>query len=307
MGTNKSGLLAKSRKRRLAEVCALVLSGGLFGCSIVSRQAASKLDISAYRIEQVPNKNAVPYYGTVRAEWQNFLVFSNSNIRLPLASAGAEFGVGSPQDHGFDPASLKLQWLREGELLLISWTTLFLGTGGYTHDGHVILQIRDGQSRELFRDYFESVAKGGWAAEDFLSLEITYDDNHKTFQFVRQHESVNGNDGMPDTRYPLPFTEIFTNDSGGVGYISRVKTIDTWHYQLAGGRLKFLDGAEALDLTDEPQMVEEIVKGFRIGRASLDAMNPKLRDRSEVAGIVCINQKLKPYEISGNDGLHGDK
>jgi hypothetical protein len=285
---------------------ALVLSGDLFGCSTASHQAASKLDLAAYRIERFQITNAVSLAGSSFTAWQNnFLVFSNSNIRVPLArSAAVQF---LEDTNGFDPASLKLQWLKPDELLLISWTTFYLGSGGYTHDGNVILQIRGGQARELFRDHIESVAKGGWAAQQFTSLKIAYNDTSKTLQFTRSHTDINGDMGVPDIRRPYPFTTIFTNDSEEAGYISIVNTIDTWDYKLAASKLKFLRGSSAVDVGDDGQPVEEIAKGFNITRAALELMNPGLRGQHTATGVVILNEKLKPYQVSDDDGLGGDK
>jgi hypothetical protein len=282
---------------------ALVLSGGLLGCSTASRHVVSKLDLTAYRIDQVLNKNDVPYDGSNWRAWQNFLVFSNSNIRLPLARSAVAPG----ENYGFDPASLKLQWLKQDKLLLISWTTFHLGSGGYTHDGNVILQIHGDQGRELFRDHIESIAKAGWAAQEFSSLKIAYNDSDRTFKFTRRNTAINGNMGVPDIRRPYPFTTTFTNDAGEAGYISKVHMIDTWHYKLVGSRLKFLRGSSAVDVGDEAQPIEEIVKGFDITRAALELMNPGIPGQQEATGVVFLNKKFKAYEISSDDGLHGDK
>jgi hypothetical protein len=281
-----------------------VLSGALFGCSTGSRPVTGKVDLAAYRIEQVPDKNGAPLAANDEREWQNFLVFSNSDIRVSLARSA--MAKDEPQC-GFDPDTLKLQWLKPGELLWISWTTLYQGSGGYTHDGNVILQIHNGQGRELFRDYIESVARAGWLAQDYSGLEIAYHDQDKTFTFTRLHTNIEGNMGAPDLRHPLPFTATFTNDDGKVGHISEVKTIDTWHYQLAGSKLKFLRGSSAVDVGDEAQPIEEIVKGFHVTRASLDVMNPRLGGQHTTTGIVVISENLKPYEVSSDDGLGGDK
>jgi hypothetical protein len=293
-------------KLKLILCLALVLSGGLVGCSTVSRQTATKLDLAAYRIERFQVTNDVSLAGSGFTAWQNnFLVFSNSNIRVPLArSAAVQF---LEDTNGFDPASLKLQWLKPDELLLISWTTFYLGSGGYTHDGNVILQIRGGQGRELFRDHIESVARAGWGAQDMSSLEITYNDTNRIFKFTRRHTDIYGNIGTPDIQHPYPFTTMFTNDSGEIGYISIVNTIDIWNYKLAGSKLKFLRGNSAVDVGDDGQPVEEIVKGFNITRAALELMNPGLRGQRTVTSVVILNEKLKPYQASDDDGLGGDK
>ena len=265
--------------------------------------------MAAYRIEQVQNNNAAPHFDVpnlTKKEWHNLLVFSNSSIRVPLARSGLfDFGGVPREDIGFDPASLKLEWLKEDELLWISWTTFRLGSGGYTHDGHVILQIQGDQSRELFRDCFESIAKGGWAAQYYSSLNISYSESTRIFTFSRRSTAINGNMGVPDIRHPFPFTTTFTNDDGQVAYISKVHTIGRWHYKPAGSKLKFLRGSSAVDLGDEAQQIEEIVKGFHITRAALELMNPGIRGQHKATGVVFLDKKLEPYETSSDDGLHG--
>jgi len=292
---------------KITLLLALIWCGWSLGCSTTPQDIAAGLDLTAHRIEQA-NEHSKPYQGGVWTEWQNVLVFSNSNISTPLARSGiVRFGSDFHEDHGFDPASLKLQWLKEGELLWISWTTFYLGSGGYTHDGHVVLQIRSGQARELFRNHFESVAKGGWGAQYFSSLKITYDDRDRTFTFSRRNTEINGDMGTPKIPNPYPFTTAFTNDDGQIGFGSKVHTLKTWQYKLAGNRLKFMRGTEAIDLGHEMQPIEEIVEGFHINRAALEAMNPALRGQREATGIVLIRRELKPYETSSDDGLRGDK
>lgn len=288
---------------KLLPCLALVLYAGLFGCSTVPRQPADTLDMAAYQIEPVRDKTAIPFAEEDWTGWQNFLTFSNSNIRIPLArSATAPF----EDKYGFDPASLKLRWLKPDELLWISWTTFYHGTGGHTYDGNVIYQIHGGQGRELFRDHIESVAKGGWASQDFKKLKMDYNDADRTFQFTRHDATVNGGVGLPDPRYLHPFTDIFTNDSGEICYRSEVDTVDTWQYQLAGSQLKFLHGTSAVDIGADGQPVEEIVKGFHVTHAALESMNPGIRGQATATGIILLNEKTQPYAVSSDDGLSGD-
>jgi hypothetical protein len=68
-----------------------------------------------------------------------------------------------------------------------------------------------------------------------------------------------------------------------------------------------LRGSSAVDVGDEAQPIEEIVKGFDITRAALELMNPGIRGQQEATGVVFLNKKFKAYEISSDDGLHGDK
>lgn len=282
----------------------LVLCSGLFGCSTAPRSASLKLNLADHQIEQVQFQSTDAPAGADWREYQNFLVFPNSKIRIPLARSAM---VQNELKAGFDPATLKLQWLKRDELLWISWTTLYQGSGGYTHDGNVVLQIRDGQSRELFRDHFESAARGGWMAQYYSSLKITYADRDKTFRFTRFCSEVNGDMGAPDPQHPFPFTVTFTNDDGKSGYLSKVETVTTWIYKLSGNKLKFLRGSSAVDLGDEADAVYKIASGFRVTRAALETMNPRLRHRQVATGIITLSQSIEPYQVSSDDGLGGDK
>jgi hypothetical protein len=286
---------------------ALVLCGGLLGCSTASRHAATRLDLASYRIDQA-NKAARPFYepGTVVTQWQNVLVFSNSSIRVSLARS-ATTQASFDSRFGFDPASLKLRWLKQDELLLISWTTLSRGSGSYTHDGNVIVQIQGEHGSELFRDCFMSYASGGWGAKDRVSLDISYNDSDRLLRLTRHRLAINGDMGAPDSGHPFPFTRTFTNDDGEAGYVSVVCTVNTWHYQMEGSKLTCLRGSAALDLGDEAQPIEAIVKDSHITRSELERMNPDIRDRQETAGRVILDDKLKPYEVSSYDGLWGSR
>ena len=293
--------------RGTATCLGIVLSGMICGCFTASRHAAADLDLAAHRVEQVQNQHATANESPDWTEWQNFLVFTNANIRIPLARAAvARYGADSHENYGFDPASLKLQWLKEGELLWISWTTVHRGSGGYTHDGHVILQVHANRPRELFRDCFQSIAQAGWRSKYYSALKISYDDD-RTFTLSRRTTEINGDMGTPKRPSSLPFTTTFTNDDGEPGYISRVSTIESWRYKLAGTKLVFIDGTKAVDLDKEAQPLEEIVNGFGLSRATLERMNPVLNGQHKATGIVLINRQLKQYETASYDGLHGDK
>ncbi len=230
--------------------------------------------------------------------YQNFLVFPNSNIRVPLARSATELNQLSV---GFDPTTLKLQWLKPDELLWIHWTTLYQGSGGYTHDGNAILQVGESGNRELFRDYFESVGRAGWMAQYSSCLEITYNDRRKTFRLTRSTREVWGDMGAPDPKNPLPFTVISMNDDGKAFYLSTVDTSDTWTYKLSVNKLKFLHGSSAVEVSDEAKGVEEIVTGFHVSRAELERMNPRLRLQQKVTGLVTLNENCAPYLVSTDD------
>jgi hypothetical protein len=132
---------------------------------------ATGLDLASYRVERVKNESVSEYVPFECMEWQNFLTFSNSDFRIPLArSSATRVTADHFEQEGFDPGSLRLCWLDEDRLLWVSWTTFSRGSGGCRYDGHLILLIQGDQPRELFRDYFNSVARGGWASGDYETL-----------------------------------------------------------------------------------------------------------------------------------------
>jgi hypothetical protein len=285
-------------------LCLLLVLGGLTGCSTVSPQAGIVLDITAYRIEKLTDKYVDPIYGHDWKQWQNFLVFSNSNIRVRLARSAIAM---KELHYGFDPHNLKLRWLKTNELLLISWTTMSQGTGGYTYDGNIILQVDGSQLRELFRDNIESVSKAGWSSQHFSSLKTAYNDENRTLHFTLQNTEINGDTKAPNPRYPFPFTETITFDDGQVGWRSEVTTMQTWDYRVAQGKLKFLRSNASVDLGGTAQPVEEIANNFHITRAKLDSMNPGLRAQTAVSGIVFVDMNCGPYKTSLYDGLDRGK
>jgi hypothetical protein len=71
--------------------------------------------------------------------------------------------------------------------------------------------------------------------------------------------------------------------------------------------LKFLRGNSAVNLGDEVQPIEDIIKSLHVTNAALVLMNPGLRGQRAATGVVILNEKLKPYEMSSDDGLGGDK
>jgi len=274
----------------------LFMAGILAGCSSVPPQAANHLDLTAYRIEQAPAvKVKRPQGEPYDAEQQNYLVFENSDIRIPLVRSA---GDGTDERYGFDPATLKLRWLKQDELLLVTWTTFYHGSGGYTYDGNVILHIRGNRARELFRDSFESIAKAGWAAQSFVSLDIAYDDGSRTFRFTRSDIEVNGDTKAPDPQHAYPFTEIFTNDDGQVNWRSEVKTVDAWDYKLEHDKLKFVCGWHSVDLGDESRPIADIVKCFNVTRERIDSLNPDLPGRDSTIGPVLLGDACGPYMVS---------
>src|SRR6266516_7780092 len=73
--------------RGTATCLGIVLSGMICGCFTAARHAAADLDLAAHRVAQVQNQHATANESPDWTEWQNFLVFTNANIRIPLARA----------------------------------------------------------------------------------------------------------------------------------------------------------------------------------------------------------------------------
>jgi len=269
---------------------------GLTGCLASSPHPSAKLNLAAFQIEQGPAvKLKYPQGEPYGVEQQNYLVFENSDIRIPLVRSA---GDGTDERYGFDPATLKLRWLKQDELLLVSWATFYHGTGGYTYDGNVILYIHGNRAHELFRDSFESIAKAGWADQMFISLNIAYDDPSRTFRFTRSDTEVNGDTKAPDPQHAYPFTEIFTNDDGQMNWRSEVKTVDAWDYKLERDKLRFLRGWHSVDVGDESRPIADIVKGFNVTRERIDSLNPDLPGRDWTIGLVLLGDACSPYTVS---------
>ena len=287
--------------------CLFTLVAGLF-LLVGWGYPADGLDLSAHRIERVRNESVTEYHGFHYEEWRNFLVFSNSIIRIPLARSGTtRVGSDHLEPEGFDPGTLKLRWLKEGELLSISWTTFSRGSGHYTYDGHVLLRVHDEGVDELFRDYFNSIARGGWESANYSRLAIGYDAPAGTITLARRNTGIQGGYGSPPAQNLAPFANTFTNDQGELCYLSQITTVKKWHCRLAGSTLEFIRGTTAVDLGEEVRPILDIAKGFDVERSDLESLNPLLQRAGTASGMVMLRNDLQPYAASSYDGLHGNQ
>lgn len=266
------------------------------GCATRHRATSTRLDPQATRVEQQVVRRPQPK-GEKATIWNNTLTFSNAPLRVPLApSALVEFD-GGKERYGFDPSTLKARWLKKDSLLWVRWESFRQGSGGYAHQGHVLVNVQHGKGHEVFRDIFQSSAKAGWAAQKYDTLDITFDDKRSVLELRRRSTEILGEERRVS---PASQAASITNSDGQSLNMSETITIDVWRYHVSGNDLKFIAGTSSVDFAEEARPIDEICRAFQISRSSLDAMNPRLRDKSEASGVIVLNDHLSAYRTFGD-------
>jgi hypothetical protein len=116
---------------------------------------AAGLDIADYDIVSIPlevAKKDVPYLKGVR---ENVLHFRGTDVYVFLARN--PIGAGDHWDGcGLDPETIRIEWLDEGHVMWIRWSTHPVGNGGHRYEGHAILKVIENYGIELHRTYFNA-------------------------------------------------------------------------------------------------------------------------------------------------------
>ena len=219
---------------------------------------------------------------------------------IRLGRSATRLDASAPATWGFDPMSVKVDWLDEGRLLLVSWSTVPQGQGAYSNEGTVIAAIARGRPREVFRDVVYAFGKAGMADSSASGLDVRYDRMRRVLTLTHiQNDEWTSTEAGPLTYERMPL------DDGGTEFRNERRYERSWRYRLDGTQLRFLSGA-TFAVVDRPRTPGSIAKGYRIPLARLIALNPRLKGRRHAQGRLRVADGLAPYEHEMNDGICAD-
>lgn len=203
---------------------------------------------------------------------------------------------------GFCPDTLKLEWVVPSQVLWVHWATYSQGTGGFNFDGNLLLDIRYGSYRELFRDFFMSYAHGGWWHSQSAELKFSFDRSLNVLRL--EFERV---DFYTEEEKPLCYSDLKVDSSSDpekYEFSWREREIRT--YQIQAGRLVYLSGYTLALLDPRGISLKRLAGHLETSEAALKGMNPQLKSRKVWKDWVMTNRELPPYKNNvTNDGLTG--
>lgn len=279
-----------------------------FVVGLASAAEVAEADLTKYKIQTV--EIAMPprlkeLYGWMREyhllnnvlqfEWfKSEIYVARSASMRPLADRGLELV-------GFDPESLKIQWLDPGRLIWLKWGTFPHGQGRYSKQGHLILQLDGEKVKELFRDSIYAYGRGGLLDSSQVDLNIRYDSSIPGLSLVRTEVQRGSSD-----KKGLFEDHEWTTDQGNTIYFGESRTRTVWRYRIENGQLRFVSGERYADLPKACSVLD-LAEAFRVPAAKLRRLNPKLKSTDHTSGTLIVDAMIGPYAHEKDDGICGDK
>jgi uncharacterized protein YceK len=235
------------------------------------------------------------FQNVLRFQWaESDIDIARSASMRPLVDMGLE-------QAGFDPESLRIQWLDPGRLFWMKWETFPQGQGRYSKQGHLVLQIDGGSLKELFRDSIYAYGSGGMLDSSKVDLDIRYDPSIRELSLVRTTVLRGSSDEKR-----LFMEDQLTTDQGDTIYFGENSTQTVWRYRIENGRLRFVSGDYSAQLPKE-RSVLDVAEAFQTSAAKLRRLNPKLNDTDRVSGTLVLEDRIGPYAHQNDDGICRDQ
>ncbi len=277
----------------------------------VSAAKVAEQELTNYRIQsvEIPIPPAIKeLYGWMHEFhlFRNVLRFRWSELDIDVARSATmrPFADRGFEQLGFDSASLKIQWLDPGRLIWMKWGTFPQGSGRYSKQGHLVLQLNGGSFKELFRDSIYAHGSAGLLSSSSVGLDIRYDSSLAELAIVQTEVDLSSWDKKPD---PEPITmHVWATDEGNTIYWSETRTQTLWRYRIENGQLRFLTGERSAELPKECTILE-VAEAFRTSAAKLRRLNPKLEGTDRASGTLILEDGIGPYAHENDDGICGDK
>jgi len=273
----------------------------MLGCSDRTEPQASSSagkTIRSYQVEQVPVEPDPGYTlspGETAESWQTYVTFPDLGARVALERTEVTHhnrpGSSYTDEYGLDTGSVKVQWLDVGRLLWIRWSDIPQGSGCFTSDGHVILEVSDGEFRELFRDHHGSHGRSGWSGWGSADLGIRWDRGTRRIIMTKTVRSWYADD---EKRIPLSTWRAVPNYHT-TAYVRDVTTREVRRYEIRDGRLHGGDGYRVAELGEGEYPLSEVADYFESDVATLRRNSPRLRDVDRCSGTVVLAASLAPH------------
>lgn len=263
------------------------------------------LNLEIFRVDQKP---AVDKSGPDQKTVMNVLIFPEMNLDIPLArSAVIRDESSNRDDHlGFDPDTLKIEWLKKDEMIWVHWDTFSQGTGGFNHEGHIVLNLVGNQWKEIFRDNFMSYSKGGWWHHSSNSLNISFDRSLRLLKLKFSGEDFSAVDEKPKVFTTIEIDDTVSGNSsqgGKYSYTVVEKTILT--YEVSNENIIFQYGYKTFDAGKNRFLFEDLAGKFQTTVADLRRLNHPKKGGKYLTGEIIVGDHLEPLKTDDDDGLSG--
>jgi len=289
--------------RRIASLISM-----LFVIGLAPGAQAVDLDLTKHNIETIEIP-IPPRLQELHGWMKEFRLFDNvlhfegldSEIHVARSTSMRRLADRELESAGFDPETLKLQWLDPGTLILLTWGTVPQGQGRYSKEGNLILLFEGRHLQELFRDSMYAYGRSGVLDSSEFHFTIGYDRSSALLTLVRTDVERDSS----DKKGPLD-DEEWTTDSGRTIYYGERRTRTVWICRIEKGHLRFVSGKWFADLQKEHR-VPAVAEAFRVPVAKLVQLNPNLKGVESTSGTVCLDDRVAPYLPQVDDGICGDE
>jgi hypothetical protein len=189
-------------------------------------------------------------------------------------------------------------------MIWLHWSTYSQGTGGFNHQGHVILSLSKNKWQEIFRHNFMSYSRGGWWHYSTSSLDISYEEGLRLLKLVFSNEEF-----FADHETTKVFTTLEVDDADDSTAASRYsytladKTILA--YEFSNETLNFKYGYKAFDTAKNRFQPQALAQHFQTTVAELQRLNPTQRQKKYFSGQIVVTDHAKPLATDNYDGLNG--
>ena len=248
-------------------------------CALVSAWPAAA-EGADYHIEREAVSSQPRRSCTEFTKWMNVLHVDGlpAGVQTDFSAHCRSASKSEQPDYGFDPSTVKVQWLDETNLLYVSWSGFsFYGSGRYRFEGHVVVRVLNGQVSELLRTTFQAYGRAGVCGEGSTTFNVERDQRSGELSFV-QVDSV-------DTP---------TTAKGGGCEQDQVKK--EWRYKLTGEGLVYAGGRSWWEICDRSLAPKVIATERHLSLAQLHRLNPDLKKERLWTGWILIGDHLPPYK-----------
>lgn len=195
------------------------------------------------------------------------------STNTPSSNAPLE---GAPSE-GFDRRSLKIDWLDEGKLLRVRWSTFKNARFDVPSDSTILLIKDAGHWKEGFRG---SVPGYSGSLMENSGEAIVFDWNGRRKELRLEHHSRQA-------------AEV--DGADGNSYYAQSDEMKSWPCEISDGHIVIQPGTAALQVYREEFPVEQVAAHLGVSADRLRALNPALRDETICTGIIVSGDAVPPY------------
>jgi len=260
-----------------------------------ARTVNEKIDISGgfYSETSAVDESKIP-----KSYTQHVLRLPDTDTEIPLGKELSGTNQYPEPSKGMDPSTFTLQRLQSQDVLVATWKTHSIAGGRWVVEAMVVLERKDDDWREVFRDYHDNYYSGGWMTKNGASLSLSSADEQDGFTLTLLRTSYNASEE------PRPLARPVNVSTERTWYGFQSRSISEWPCRIDDGKLVCDEGTAYFDLgeverfeivevaqylayvpkleTDEQRdKVEAKVKELR-------ELNPGLAEETEINGVIKV-------------------